>query len=362
MSRLLDSTPKADGFRMPAEWERHDRTWMLWPQRPDVWRQGAKPAQRAWVELATAISRFEPVSVGVDHDQFDNARALLPPDVRVVEISQNDCWMRDSGPSFVIDDAGTVRLVDWRFNAHGYSLPAWDRDDRVPRKIAEIEGVDRYRAPLVLEGGSFHVDGQGTVLTTRECLLNPNRNPELTERQIEEHLKDYLGAETVIWLERGLDPDVTSGHVDDVAMFVRHGVVALAWTDDPDDWRHDVLAVDLAILERSRDAAGRSLEVHKVPLPAEVILTDDEAAGIDLVEGSLPLPAGFAQAATYVNCVLCAGGLILPAFDDPADAAAAAVLGELFPDRQIVTVPGREVVLAGGCFHCITQQQPSGAR
>lgn len=362
MSRLLDSTPRADGFRMPAEWERHDRTWMLWPRRPDVWRQGAKPAQRVWVELATAISRFEPVSVGVDHEQFDNARALLPPDVRVVEISQNDCWMRDSGPSFVTDDAGAVRLVDWRFNAHGYGLPAWDKDDRVPRKIAEIEGVDRYRAPLVLEGGSFHVDGQGTVLTTRECLLNRNRNPELTESRIEEHLKDYLGAETVIWLERGLDPGITSGHVDDVAMFVRPGVVALGLTDDPDDWRHEVLAEDLAILERSRDAAGRSLEIHKVPLPAEVVLTEDEAAGIDVVDGSLPLPAGFAQAATYINCVLCGGGLIMPTFDDPADAAAAAVLGELFPERQIVTVPGREVVPAGGCFHCITQQQPSGGR
>lgn len=321
MSRLLDSTPLADGSRMPAEWERHDRTWMLWPERPDVWRDGAKPAQRTWVELATAISRFEPVSVGVNHDQFDNARDQLPPQIRVVEISQNDCWMRDSGPSFVVDDGGGVRLVDWRFNAHGFSLPAWDRDDRVPRKIAEIEGVDRYRAPLVLEGGSIHVDGQGTVLTTKECLLNPNRNPELSQGRIEELLKEYLGAATVIWLERGFDPDITSGHLDDVAMFVRPGEIALAWTDDPSDWRHEVQTENLEILHAAHDAGGCDLTVHKVPLPAEVVLTEEEAATIDRVEGSLPLPAGFAQAATYINCVLCNGGLVMPTFDDPADTA-----------------------------------------
>lgn len=362
MTRLLASTPREDGFRMPAEWEPHERTWLLWPERPDVWRRGGKPAQRAWVALATAISRFEPVSVGVNHHQFDNARALLPADVRVLEISQNDCWVRDSGPSFVVGVAGDVRLVDWRFNAHGFGLPAWDKDDRVPRKIAEIEGVDRYRAPLVLEGGSIHVDGEGTVLTTRECLLNPNRNPRLSREELEEHLKEYLGASVVIWLERGLDPDVTSGHVDDVAMFVRPGVVALAWTDDKADWRHEVLAEDLDILQGTADARGRSLQVHKVPLPAEVVITEEEASDVDGVEGTMPLPAGFAQAASYVNCVLCNGGLVMPTFDDPADEPARGVLEGLFPDRRVVSVPGREVVLAGGCFHCITQQQPSGQR
>jgi len=359
MARLLDSTPAADGYRMPAEWEPHARTWLLWPERPDVWRCGAKIAQHTWVELATAISRFEPVSVGVNHDQFDHARAMLPSDVRVVEISQNDCWVRDSGPSFVVDDAGGVRLVDWGFNAHGFALPAWDKDDRVPRKIAEIEGVDRYRAPLILEGGSFHVDGEGTVLTTRECLGNPNRNPALDEAEIEGYLKEYLGASAVIWLERGLDPDVTSGHVDDVAMFVRPGVVALAWTEDATDWRHEILEEDLQILERSRDARGRAIEVYKVPLPAEVALTEQEASTIDIVEGTLPLQPGFAQAGSYVNCVLCNGGLVMPTFDDPADEIARATFQSLFPEREIVTILGREVVLAGGCFHCITQQQPT---
>lgn len=360
MSHTLTSTPRADGFRMPAEWEPHAATWLLWPQRPDVWRQGGKAAQRAWVEVATAISRFEPVTVGVNHDQFENARCTLPAHVRVLEVSSNDSWVRDSGPTFVVDDRGEVRLVDWRFNAHGFTLPAWDRDDKVAHKIAEIEGVDRYRAPLVLEGGSIHVDGEGTVLTTRECLLNPNRNPDLTQGQIEAYLKEYLGAKVVIWLNRGLDPEVTSGHVDDVAMFARPGVVIVAWADDRHDWRHEIMAENLEILRGARDARGRVLEIHTLPLPAEVVISEEEASTIDRVEGSLPLPAGFKQAASYVNCVLCNGGLIVPTFDDPADAAAAAVLRGRFPDRQLVTLPGREVVIAGGCFHCITQQQPAG--
>lgn len=363
MAPALTTTPRADGFRMPGEFEPHGRTWLLWPQRPDVWRLGGKPAQRAWVELASAIARFEPVTVGVNHDQFDNARAQLPGDVRVLEISNDDAWVRDCGPTFVVDDGGEVRLVDWRFNSHGQvSLATWEKDDKVARKIAEIEGVDRYRAPLVLEGGSIHVDGDGTVLTTGECLLNPNRNPDLSREEIERLLCEYLGATTVIWLGRGLDPEVTSGHVDDVAMFVRPGVVAVAWSEDPEDWRHEVLAENVERLERAADARGRRLEIHKVPLPAEVVVTQEEAAGIDMVEGSLQLPAGFTQAATYVNCYLCNGGVVMPTFDDPKDNEARAALQRLFPEREVVPLPSREIILAGGNVHCVTQQQPTAGR
>ena len=358
MARLLDSTPRDDGYRMPGEYEPHSGTWLLWPQRPDVWRLGGKPAQRAFVALATAIARFEPVTVGVNHDQFDNARSRLPGDIRVLEISSDDAWLRDSGPSFVVNDRGDVRMVDWHFNSHGRYLPTWEKDDRVARKIAEIEGVDRYRAPLVLEGGSIHVDGEGTVLTTEECLLNPNRNPDLSREQIERHLCDYLGASTVIWLGRGLDPEVTSGHVDDVAAFVRPGVVALAWSEDPADWRQEILAENLQRLERATDVRGRRLEVHKIPLPEEVLLTEEEAAGIDMVDGAQPLPPGFRQAATYVNCYLCNGGVIMPTFDDPRDEEARRALQGLFAGREVVPLPSHEIILAGGNVHCVTQQQP----
>ena len=349
---------------MPGEFEPHARIWMLWPQRPDTWRLGAKPAQRAWVEVATAISQFEPVTVGVGHEQYENARNLLPAAVRVVELSSNDAWIRDCGPTFLVDDAGGVRLVDWVFNAWGGLYDGlyfpWDKDQMVPLKIAEIEGVGRYRAPLVMEGGSFHVDGEGTLITTEECLLSPGRNPELSKEEIEQHLRDYLGLEKVIWLGRGIDPDETTGHVDDVSCFARPGVVITAITEDRDDWRYELLQDNLRRLQQATDARGRRFEIHTLPLPAIMEITEDEAWGIDAAEGTIPRRAGDGTAASYLNFLIVNGGVILPAFDDPHDAAAQAALERIFPERRVVAVPGREIVLGGGNVHCITQQQPRG--
>jgi len=364
VSATIDSTPRADGFRMPGEFEPHAGTWMLWPQRPDNWRLGAKPAQRAWVDVASAIAQFEPVTVGVNHDQFENARTMLPEHIRVVEISSNDAWVRDCGPTFVVDDKGGVRLVHWDFNAWGGLYDGlyfpWDKDRLVPRKIAEIERVDRYKAPLVMEGGSIHVDGEGTVLTTEECLLSPGRNPRLSREQIEQYLCDYLNVETVVWLGRGIDPEETNGHVDDVACFVRPGVVLAGVTDDRGDWRYELLQDNLARLRAATDARGRAFEVHTMPMPAIVEITADEAWGVDSAEGSIPRRAGEKTAASYLNFYLCNGGVVMPVFDDPLDGEAQRTLQRLFPDRKVVTVPGREIVLGGGNVHCITQQQTRG--
>jgi len=364
MSKTIDSTPRADGFRMPGEFEPHEQLWMLWPQRPDNWRLGAKPAQRSWVQVATAISAFEPVTVGVNHDQYENARNQLPADVRVVEISCNDAWMRDFGPTFVLNDESEVRLVDWDFNAWGGLYDGlyfpWDKDLMVPLKVAELERVDRYRAPLVMEGGSIHVDGEGTVITTEECLLSPGRNPQLTREEIERHLGDYLNVDKVIWLAKGIDPDETNGHVDDVACFVRPGVVLAAITEVEDDWRYDLLQDNLRRLQDAKDARGRKLEVHTMPMPAIVTYTADEVRGIDSAEGTIPRAVGDKTAASYLNFLIVNGGVIMPVFDDPNDAVAMATLQRLFPDRKVVTVPGREIVLGGGNVHCITQQQPRG--
>ena len=360
----IDTTPRADGYRMPAEWEPHARTWMLWPQRTDNWRDGAKPAQRAWVEAAAAIARFEPVSVGVNPDQWENARAMLPAAVTVVEMSNNDAWMRDIGPTFVVNDAGDVRLVQWRFNAWGGLVDGlyspWDKDVLVPRKIAEIERIDRYQAPLVMEGGSFHTDGEGTLITTEECLLSEGRNPDLTREQIEAHLAEYLGIEKVVWLKRGIDPEETNGHVDDVACFVKPGVVLAGWTDNGSDWRHEVLSENLDTLRNATDAKGRSLQVHTIPMPDPMRYTAKEVAGVDVVEGTLPREAGDEAPASYVNFYLCNGGLVVPVFDDPHDEEAVATLRRLYPDREVFAFPGREIVLGGGNVHCITQQQPRG--
>jgi agmatine deiminase len=364
MSMTVDSTPRADGFRMPGEFEPHERIWMLWPQRPDNWRLGAKPAQRAWVEVATAISQFEPVTVGVNHAQFENARNLLPEQVRVVEISSNDAWMRDCGPTFVVNDKSDVRLVDWDFNAWGGMYDGlyfpWDKDQMVPLKIAQLEGVDRYKARLVMEGGSIHVDGEGTVITTEECLLSPGRNPQLSRAEIERKLRDYLNVDKVIWLAKGIDPDETNGHVDDVACFVKPGVVLAAITADLDDWRYELLQDNLRRLQAATDAKGRALEVHTMPMPAIMVITEDEAWGVDSAEGSIARVPGDKTAASYLNFLIVNGGVIMPVFNDPNDAVALDTLQRLFPERKVVTVPGREIVLGGGNVHCITQQQPKG--
>jgi agmatine deiminase len=362
MCARIDSTPRADGYRMPGEFEPHAGTWMLWPQRPDNWRLGGKPAQGVFNAVATAISRFEPLTMGVNHDQFENARNHLPPAVRVVEISNNDAWMRDVGPSFVVDGKGGVRAVDWVFNAWGGLYDGlyfpWDKDDLVPQKVCEIERTDRYRAPFVLEGGSIHVDGEGTVITTEECLLSPGRNPDMSKEEIERGLRDYLGVEKVVWLGRGFDPEETTGHVDDVACYVRPGVVVIAWTDDPQDWRHEIMRDNLERLKKATDARGRRLEIAKLPCPTDVTVTEDDAWGIDSVEGTLPRRAGDRMPATYVNFYICNGGVVMPVFDDSQDETARDTLQRLFPGRTVVTAPGRETVLGGGNVHCITQQQP----
>ncbi len=364
MTQTLTSTPKADDFRMPGEFEPQAQVWMLWPERPDNWRLGAKPAQRVFVNVATAIARFTPVTMGVSCGQFLNARHLLPPEVRVVELACNDAWVRDCGPTFVVNAAGQVRLVDWDFNAwgglNGGLYFPWDQDALVAQKIAELERVPRYKAPLVLEGGSIHVDGEGTLITTRECLLNPNRNPALSQNEIETLLKDYLNVETIIWLERGVYNDETSGHVDNLCCYIRPGVVALTWTEDRDDPQYAISLENYEILKQATDARGRALEIHKIHQPNPIIITAEEAAGVDSVDGTLPRKEGDRMAASYINFLISNGGVIVPTFDDPHDAAALAQLQALFPQRQVVGAPAREILLGGGNIHCITQQQPRG--
>jgi len=362
MSATLDSTPAADGYRMPAEGAPHRGCWMAWPERADNWREGADPAQRAYADVAEAIHRSDPVTMAVSDAQFERCRSLLSPSIRVLELSTDDAWLRDTGPSFVVRDGGPLRGVDWQFNAWGghdgglYS--PWDRDDRVARKVLEVEGADRYRAPLVLEGGSIHVDGEGTVLTTEECLLNPNRNPQLSRAQVEQALYDYLGAERVIWLGRGVFEDETDGHVDNLACFVAPGVVLLTWTDDESDPQHAISLDARERLEAATDARGRALEVVTIPAPGPLRIAEHEAEGVQSAPGTLPRHAGDRMAASYVNFYLGSTRVVHALLDERHDTPAAEVLARCFPDREVVGVPAREILLGGGNIHCITQQVP----
>jgi agmatine deiminase len=347
---------------MPGEFSRHKGTWMLWPERPDNWREGARPAQAAFVQVATAIAQFEPVTMGVSARQYQNARQMLPPSIRVVEIANNDSWMRDVGPTFVIHPNGNIRGVDWGFNAWGgleggLYFP-WDQDDLVARKVLDMERVDRYRAPFILEGGSIHVDGEGTLLTTEECLLNPNRNPGMTKLEIETALREYTGVERILWLEKGIHLDETNGHVDNMACFLRPGVVAVAWTDNMDDPQYPISLEAYLRLSSMEDAKGRNLEVVKIPIPDPVHISKAEAAGVDSVDGTLPRKAGDRLAASYINFYFCNGGAIVPVFNDRYDELALSILRKALPDRKIVSVYAREILLGGGNIHCITQQQP----
>ena len=359
-----ESTPKKDGYRMPGEFEPQECIWMLWPHRPDNWRDGAKPAQKAYADVARGIAQFEPVIVGVNPEDYAAAHYVLAGEenILVVEMTSDDSWIRDCGPTFVVNDDGDVRAVHWHFNAWGGLVDGlyfpWDRDDQVAQKICEMADVDSYRTEgFVLEGGSIHVDGEGTVLTTEMCLLSPGRNPDLSRAEIGEKLCQYLGCEKVLWLRDGIDPDETNGHIDDVACFVAPGEVACIWTEDKDNPFYQAAQDAYRTLSQATDAKGRRLKVHKLCLTREPCRLEG-AETIDAVEGTVPRENGEVSIASYMNFLIVNGGVILPQYGDENDALAVRQVQEMFPDREVVGVQTREVAFGGGNIHCITQQQP----
>jgi agmatine deiminase len=365
MSAPLSTTPRQDGYWMPAEWHPHRGTWLIWPERSDNWRNGGKPAQAAFTRVAEAIAEVEPVTVCVSAGQYVNARQRLSDAVRLVEMSSNDSWIRDCGPTFLVNEERQVRGVDWKFNAwggfeKGLYFP-WDADDLVGGKVLDLERVQRYAPDFVMEGGSIDVDGEGTVLTTEECLIHGNRNPEMTREQIAWHLREYLGVDVVLWLPHGVHLDETSGHIDNFCRFVRPGHVMLTWTDDESDPQYAISHEALQILKAARDAKGRALEITLLHQPGPILITAAEADGVDQVPGVMPRIEGERLAGSYVNSYYANGLIVLPVFDDPHDDAALKTYEQLFPDHRIVTVPGREILLGGGNVHCITQQQPAGS-
>ena len=364
--KRLKSYPKKDGYRMPGEFEKHSGTYMIWPERPDNWRLGAKPAQKVFTEVANTIGKYESITMCVSPEQYDNARNMLAPYVKVVEMTNNDSWMRDCGATFLVNDKGNKRAVDWCFNAWGGLVDGlyfpWDQDDKVARKMSELEQVDSYRLDdFVLEGGSIHVDGEGTLLTTEECLLSEGRNSHLTKAQIEETLKKYLNVEKILWLPYGIYNDETNGHVDNMCCFVCPGVVALAWTDDKDDPQYERSLKAYEYLLNETDAKGRKLVIHKVYTPKPVLITKEESGGVDSVDGTLPRQVGDRLAASYVNYYVGNGFVALPQFNDPADKKAVKLMKQLYPGREICPIYAREILLGGGNIHCITQQVPLGA-
>ncbi len=330
---------------MPAEWGPHQRTFMAWPCRDKLWGSAAalERARLAYAGVARAIVRFEPVTMVARPGHAEAARTICGPGVTVIAHEIDDSWMRDTGPSFVRDGQGGLCGVQWRFNGWGGKYIPHDRDTGIATVLLRDLGLACHAAPLVAEGGALHVDGAGTLITTEQCLLNPNRNPGMRPADVEAVLKNMLGVSKVIWLEQGLSGDETDGHVDNVACFASPGRIILQGCDDPADANYSIVADNRTRLKAARDARGMPLEI--VELPAPRTRQDDRGNRLVL---------------SYVNFYLVNGGLIMPAFDDPADEPARQILAAEFPGREIVQLPALDIVLGGGGIHCITQQMPAG--
>lgn len=365
--KIESSTPRRDGFRMPAEFEPHRGTVMIFPHRPGSWPHGAAAAQRAFCDIASLLSEREEVYMLAGPDVFERAAAMLDPAVKLLAIDSDDAWARDTAPTFLRDSRGNVRGVNWNFNAWGGSFDglytSWERDNALAAAFCEAAGFDYYDAsPFVLEGGSICSDGEGTVITTLPCLGSPGRNPSLSKRQIEEKLREYLGAEKIIWLPHGIRGDETNEHVDNICAFISPGEVVLAWCDDRSDPQYGYSSACLEALEGERDAAGRKIRVHKLPIPDfPVLVRPDEIEGYDFEEGEDRREAGERLAASYVNFYFANGALLLPRFGGEnagADVRAAEIMSALCPGREIIALPSRDIILGGGNIHCITQQIP----
>jgi agmatine deiminase len=338
-------TPREDGFAMPAEYAPHQGTLMAWPARDEWWGALLDAAKDEWAGVARAVAAFEPVTMVCNPGLSDDVRRRCGAGVDPLELSIDDSWMRDNGPIFVTDAAGNVALVQFRFNSWGEKFLPYDNDARVPEGLASHLGVRRYQAPLVLEGGSFFVDGEGTLLTTEQCLLNPNRNPSLSRDEIEVGLRSFLGVDTVIWLPHGLVEDRdTDGHVDGLAQYIHRGVVMVSVAAGDDDLNAERFGEDRAVLARAKDSRGRSIDVLDGPVNAWA-----EVEGV----GRVVIP--------YLNFYVVNGGVVVPVGGVPEDEAALEVVGKAFPDREVVGVPAALISHGGGGPHCITQQIPAGS-
>ncbi len=378
----LKTIPGEDGFHMPGEYEPHRGCVMIWPVRPGSWPYGAHEAQQKFAEVARVIAESETVWMLVPPGQSRKVRKEICREgteasaseqavpglerIHLLEIETDDAWARDVGPTCVVNDAGEVRGIDWQFNAWGGAADGlyahWEKDNQAAEEICAALGIGCYDAQhFVLEGGSIHADGEGTVLVTEACLLSAGRNPQMTKGQIEETLKQYLGAEKVIWLPRGIWQDETNEHVDNICTFIRPGEVVLAWTDDREDPQWKLSHASLQVLERETDAKGRKILVHKLPIPqTPVCITEEELAGFVFEEGEDIREAGERLAASYVNFYLSNEAVLVPQFSDAKDGEAVQILDRLFPDRKIVPIDARPIIVGGGNIHCITQQIPLG--
>jgi agmatine deiminase len=368
-------TPKSLGWTMPAEWAPHETTHLIFPHMLTNWRLEAKPAQMRQAAVARAIAEFEPVTMWIEEKTEKAAREALDdvPNVIFKTMASDDCWVRDSGPTFLVKQDGATGNtllggVCWDFNGWGgaHYKPKHDLfvATHILRDAVQVSDNMFSTPHFVLEGGSIHVDGEGTILATEECLCNPNRNPHLSKDEIEWYLKEYLGGDKVVWLPRGLTDDSdTNGHVDNFCVFISPANVLLAWCEDPTDKQYEISREAYDVLTQAVDAQGRKLTIHKMVTPPPMYYTEEYCEQLtgywySKLFGGGRQP-GQRMAASYINFLTCNGGIVAPAFNAPTDELAREILQKCFPTRKIVMVDTRELLYGGGNIHCQTQQQPA---
>ncbi len=334
---------------LPAEWESHHCCWMAWPTGSELWggQMHFEAAKTAYLSVANTISEFELVRLVVPSDEISSVSEQAGGNVELIGAEIEQEWMRDHGPTFIVDsDEGVPIAIDWAFNGYGMKYVPFHRTSRLVGTLMAAAGIERWAAPLVMEGGAIHWDGAGTLLATEECLLHDNRNPHLTKEDIEGAFRQYLGIEKTIWLPNGLVDDETDGHVDEVACFVGEAKILALVEPDVSDENHRRLRENMDVLSSATDAKGRALEIIELPEPS---------CRTHPVHGSR-------LALSHINFYIANGAVILPAFgEERYDSQAKETLAAVFPEREVVMVDGLPIAFGGGCIHCITQQQPSAS-
>jgi agmatine deiminase len=351
MRETQNSTPATLGFYMPAEWRPHAATWLTWPKDPETWPERVSQVEQIYLEMISALAPHERVELLVDDEATEHRvrqRCLFPgaANIRFHHIQTVDSWIRDYGPNFLINNSGGVAFNDWIFNAWGNKYESLKQDDQVPRQLEAVLQMPRFVPGIVMEGGSIEVNGAGCVLTTEQCLLNPNRNPQLSRTEIEEYLKNYLGVTKVLWLGEGIVGDDTDGHIDDIARFVAPNVIVCAVEDDPEDANYELLQENLERLRSMTDAAGRPFEIVTLPMPGVVGGTNTGTRDLER------LPA------SYANFYIANNVVLAPVFGHENDVRAVETLRGVFRDRRVVPINCEPLVWGMGTIHCVTQQQP----
>ncbi|MBR6274637.1 MAG: agmatine deiminase [Lachnospiraceae bacterium] len=370
--KILNGSPSADGFHMPAEYEKHRASFVIWPHRPGSFGTDRRAACVAFSAVIHAIARDEQAYVTVGKEHEEEALAYLKAEggtgdnISLLSFETDDSWARDVCPVFVTDGR-TVRGIDFGFNAWGGEYNGlyadWKKDNELAQKVCKELSLDCYDAGnFILEGGSVHTDGEGTIMVTESCLLSPGRNPGLDKAGIEENLKKYLGGQKVLWLPRGIYNDETDEHVDNVCAFVSPAHVVLAWTDDKNDPQYALSKASLDYLENETDALGRKIKVTKLPIPDHPILVDEKLlSGYEFETGEDMREVGERLAASYVNFFFTNSSILVPVFggeNEESDRRAIGILEGVAGNRKVVPVPAMAILQGGGNIHCITMQLP----